>query len=151
MICITAKLLVNFSFCNAFVTNIYKKYALSYHFIMLKKEYRLKKRIAFNATYRTGVSFHKSGITVFCGKKKKEDFPTKIGFVVSKKIHKRAVKRNRIKRLMRESVRLYIKNAQDFDTKYMSLIFVATSRLLGMEFSEVDKIIKKLMDIIENA
>ena len=118
---------------------------------MLKKEYRLKKRIAFNATYRTGKSFHKGGITVFCGKKKQDDFPTKIGFVVSKKIHKRAVKRNRIKRLMRESVRLYIKNTPNFDTSYMSLVFVATSRLLGMKFSEVDKSIKKIMDIIENA
>ena len=118
---------------------------------MLQKEYRLKKRIAFNATYRTGISFHKDGITVFCGKKKKEDFPTKIGFVVSKKIHKRAVKRNRIKRLMRESVRLYIKNTPNFDTKYMSLIFVATSRLLNKNFSDVDKGIKKIMDIVENA
>ena len=40
---------------------------------MLKKEYRLKKRTAFTATYRTGKSFHKDGITVFCGKIKKED------------------------------------------------------------------------------
>ena len=47
---------------------------------MLKKEYRLKKRIAFNATYRTGLSFHKDGITVFCGKKKNKNESTKIGF-----------------------------------------------------------------------
>ncbi len=118
---------------------------------MLPKEFRLKKRIAFNATYRTGLSFHKDGITVFCGKKKKEDFPTKIGFVVSKKIHKRAVRRNRIKRLMRESVRLYIKNTSDFDTQYMSLIFVASTKLLDKNFVDIDKGIKKLMSIIENA
>ena len=37
---------------------------------MLPKPYRLKKRIAFNATYRTGHSLHKNGVTVFCGKKK---------------------------------------------------------------------------------
>ena len=84
------------------------------------KENRLKKRIAFNATYRTGVSYHKDGITVFCGKKKNNELPTKIGFVVSKKIHKRAVKRNRIKRLMRESMRLYIKNSANFDTRSSS-------------------------------
>ena len=66
---------------------------------MLQKQNRLKKKTAFNATYRTGTVFHRAGITVFCGKIKNEDFITKIGFVVSKKIHKRAVKRNRIKRL----------------------------------------------------
>ena len=64
---------------------------------MLPKVYRLKKRTAFQATYRIGKSYHKDGITVFCGKKKTTELPTKIGFVVSKKIHKRAVKRNRIK------------------------------------------------------
>lgn len=118
---------------------------------MLPKQYRLKKRTAFNATYRIGKTYHKDGITVFCGKLKKEDFPTKIGFVVSKKIHKRAVRRNRIKRLMRESVRLYIKNNPDFDTKYISLVFVASSKLLDKNFAEVDKGIKKIMSIIENA
>ena len=115
---------------------------------MLKKEYRLKKRTAFTATYRTGKSFHKDGITVFCGKIKKEDFPTKFGFVVSKKIHKRAVKRNRIKRLMRESLRLIIKNKPDFDTKYMSLVFVASTHLLNKNFSDIDKRIKKIMSVI---
>ena len=118
---------------------------------MLPKVYRLKKRTAFNATYRAGLSFHKDGITLFCGKKKNNDNPTKIGFVVSKKIHKRAVRRNRIKRLMRESVRLYIKDCEKFDTKYMSLVFVATSRLLEKNFVEVDKGIKKLMSIVKDA
>ena len=116
---------------------------------MLPKENRLKKRIAFNATYRTGLSFHKDGITVFCGKKKTIEMPTKIGFVVSKKIHKRAVRRNRIKRLMREAVRLYIKNCENFDTQYMSLIFVASSKLLDKNFKEVDNAIKKLMSKID--
>ena len=118
---------------------------------MLPKEYRLKKRIAFNATYRTGISFHKNGITVFCGKTKKQEIPTKIGFVVSKKIHKRAVKRNRIKRLMRESLRLYIKRTDNFDTKYMSLIFVASTHLLNKNFEEVNRGMVKLMEIVNNA
>lgn len=118
---------------------------------MLPKKFRLKKRIAFQATYRTGHSLHKDGITLFCGKKKPGDYPTKIGFVVSKKIHKRAVKRNRIKRLMRESVRLYIKNSQqEFDTKYMSLIFVASTKLLDKSFKEIDNAVKKLMGKILN-
>lgn len=118
---------------------------------MLQKQYRLKKRIAFNATYRTGQAVHRNGITVFCGKKKTKEEPTKIGFVVSKKIHKRAVRRNRIKRLMRESVRLYIKNNTNIDKcQNMSLIFVASSKLLNKRFSEIDKIIVNLMEKIIN-
>jgi ribonuclease P protein component len=118
---------------------------------MLPKQYRLKKRIAFNATYRTGQSLHKNGVTVFCGRNKYNTEPTKIGFVVSKKIHKRAVKRNRIKRLMRESVRLYIKNKQNIDNcKHMSLIFVASSKLLDKNFSDVNYAVTKLLDKIIN-
>ncbi len=111
---------------------------------MLPKDYRLKKRTAFAATYRTGRTLHKGGITVFIGKEKNNDSPTRVGFVVSKKIHKRAVKRNRIKRLMRESYRLLIKEGAVSD-KYISLVFVASSRLLNMDFKEVDNSIRKLV------
>ena len=120
---------------------------------MLPKEYRLKKRTAFNATYKTGKSYHKDSITLFCGRKKQDGNTTltKIGFVVSKKIHKRAVRRNRIKRLMRETVRLYIKNSgQNFDTKYLSLIFVASSKSLEKDFNSINNSIKCLLGIVSN-
>lgn len=116
---------------------------------MLPKQYRLKKRTAFSATYRTGTSFHKGGITLFCGKLNK-DGNTKIGFVVSKKIHKRAVKRNRIKRLMRETVRIYIKNSDNFKNKYMSLIFVASAKLLEKDYNYINKTVNELMRIIND-
>ena len=111
---------------------------------MLPKNYRLKKRSAFNATYKTGKSLHKDGVTLFIGKEKQNNYPTKVGFVVRKKIHKRAVKRNRIKRLMRESYRLLIKEGAISD-KYMSIIFVASSKLLGKSFQEVSDAIRKLV------
>ena len=118
---------------------------------MLPKQYRLKKRTAFNATYKTGRSLHYKGITLFCGKEKKIQTPTKIGFVVSKKIHKRAVRRNRVKRLMREAVRIYIKNLENnFESKYISLIFVATTSILDKNFEEVDYRIKKLVSMIND-
>ena len=116
---------------------------------MLPEQYRLKKRTAFSATYKTGISFHQKGVTLFCGRLKKEG-DTKIGFVVSKKIHKRAVKRNRIKRLMREAVRLYIKNANSFDSKYMSLIFVASAKLLEKDYNYINKNIAELMEKVND-
>ena len=117
---------------------------------MIPEQYRLKKKSSFTATYKTGNTFHKNGLTAFCGKLKKYG-NTRFGFVVSKKFHKRAVKRNRIKRLMRESLRLYIKiNGKDFDTKYMSIIFVASAKLLDKDFSYINKCINEIMDNIKN-
>ena len=110
---------------------------------MLPKENRLKKRSAFTATYKTGKSFHCDGVTVFCGREKKNDSPTKVGFVVSKKVHKRAVKRNRIRRLMRESFRLVLK--EGFESRYMSLVFTASSRLLDKDFVQVNHTIRELV------
>lgn len=124
-----------------------------YNFFMLPREYRLKKRTAFNATYKLANTYHRGGVTLFCGRCKSEkenELPTKIGFVVSKKIHKRAVKRNRIKRLMRESVRLYIKSfGGEFDTKYLSLIFVGSTKLLDKDFKYINNNIKELMGMIK--
>ena len=115
---------------------------------MIPKQYRLKKRIAFSATYRVKNSFHVGGITLFAGKLKKEESDiTKVGFVVSKKVHKRAVKRNRLKRLMRESYRLLLKNGElKSSQKYMSLIFAGGTNSLSMNFLQVKSSIEKLLE-----
>ena len=87
---------------------------------------------------------------MFAGILKKEDTLTKVGFVVSKKVHKRAVKRNRLKRLMRESYRLLLKeNNLGNSQKYLSLIFVGTENALGKNFDEINNAIKKLIEGLE--
>lgn len=114
---------------------------------MLPKQYRLKNRYAFNATYRVKNSSHKGGVTLFAGilKKNQEDI-TKVGFVVSKKTHKRAIKRNRLKRLMRESYRLLLKSGDLGDSqKFLSLIFVGGEHALDKNFTEIQNIIKVLL------
>jgi len=114
---------------------------------MLPKQFRLKKRNAFNATYKVKNSTHKSGVTLFAGLEKKVDGPTKVGFVVSKKTHKRAVKRNRLKRLMRESYRLLLKSDDLGNSqKYMSLIFIGTEKALNMSFAQINVIMKTLIE-----
>ncbi len=111
--------------------------------VMLPKQYRLKKRAAFKATYKIKHSSHSGGVVLFAGKEKTGNLPTKTGFVVSKKVHKRAVKRNRLKRLMRESYRLLLKeNNLGNSQKYMSLVFVGSEKALGKSFSEIKNSIK---------
>ena len=117
---------------------------------MLPKQYRLKNRSAFKATYKVRNSSHKGGVTLFAGILKKGDSPTKVGFVVSKKVHKRAVKRNRLKRLMRESYRLLLKeNNLGNSQKYLSLVFVGSENALGKSFKEIDNAVRKLVSGIE--
>ncbi len=116
---------------------------------MLPKQYRLKKRSAFKATYKVRHSTHSGGVTLFAGILKKEETPTKAGFVVSKKTHKRAVKRNRLKRLMRESYRTLLKeNCLGNSQKYLSLIFVGSERALGKSFAEIKNSIKTMLERI---
>lgn len=117
---------------------------------MLPKQMRLKKQSAFMATYRIRNSYSIQGIVLWAGTKKSDPkYPTRVGFVVSKKTHKRAVRRNRLKRLMRESYRILVKenkipNSQEFT----SLIFVGFEKALEKDFSQVQETIYKLINQI---
>jgi len=116
---------------------------------MLPQQYRLKNNNAFKATYNVRNTVSDSCFIVFAGKNKKNfDTPTKIGFVVSKKNHKRAVKRNRLKRLMRESFRLVLKNnREDFSkiNNFMSLVVVARDNAIGKDFKTIEKSLLSLI------
>ena len=114
---------------------------------MLKKKFRLKKYSAFNATYKIKNLVADNNLCVYFGKEKTNpDITTKIAFVVSKKIHKRAVVRNRIKRLMRESFRLLIKeNKVENINKYLSIICVAKNSAINAGFHEIDNSLIKLL------
>ena len=121
------------------------------YFSMLKQQFRLKKKSAFNATYRIKHSYHSAGIVLWVGRKKTDaKYPTKVGFVVSKKTHKRSVRRNRLKRLMRESYRLLLKEEKISKAQnYTSLIFVGFDKALEKDFSQIQNVIYNLLNNIK--
>ena len=84
---------------------------------MLKSQHRLRKMKDFDILFKEGKFFGGKYITAKVWKIKEEAYPRRkyseqdlrIGVVVSKKVHKSAVKRNRIKRQLREVIRLLVK------------------------------------------
>ncbi len=101
------------------------------------------------ATYKQNQSINSALIVLHFGAKKtseNEHYQTRIGFVASKKIHKSSVKRNRVKRLMRESVRLIMKNDEQKQLhNYLSLVFIAKKNALEKDFEEINSCIAGIL------
>lgn len=118
---------------------------------MLPKNYRLKNNSAYTVTYRLKKVLSDKYFILYLGNPIEEETQSlKIGCVVSKKFHKRAVKRNRIKRLLREIIRLKIKNNELGNMKKLrSAIFVVKSEALNLDYNSVQKSVSELLERIK--
>lgn len=79
--------------------------------------------------------------------KQNESDISKFGFVVSKKVHKRAVVRNKIKRRLREAVYNYIK---DNKTPSISYIISAKENSVNATYNDTLKSVNSLFKRIAN-
>lgn len=118
---------------------------------MIPKKFRLKNKQAFDATYRNRHIVSDSLLTIYAGKIKTDTLSqTRFGFVVSKKYHKRAVRRNRIKRLLRECIRLAIKeNKLGVCEQYMSFVILPKEKTLGCKLCDIQKSFFKLIQRLQ--
>lgn len=115
---------------------------------MLPKEQRLKKNSAFSATYRLRKSVASALFFLHVGKDKQDEkYPTKVGFVISKKVHKNATKRNKLKRRLREAYKA-LKNEGliDDSQKFISLVFIARGNSFEADYKKVYDDVKKLVE-----
>jgi ribonuclease P protein component len=110
---------------------------------MLPKENRLKRKKEFEVVFKEGKTL--KGNYFFLKYSEGEDSKTKIGFVVSKKVSKLAVTRNRAKRRMREIVRLRKKEIKDG----MRIIIIALSPIKDASYEEIEKDIANLLEKIK--
>jgi ribonuclease P protein component len=106
---------------------------------MLPKENRLKKEKEFEAVFKGGRTIR--GKSAFLKYLINGTEQTRIGFVVSKKISKLAVERNKAKRRMRDIVRLKKDSLKDG----LSIVLVSLPPIKEMEYKEIKEDLEKLL------
>lgn len=77
---------------------------------MLPAKNRLTKRTDFNNVYRKGAFFSEGPLSLKAAKNSLEN--TRVGFSIEKKFFKKAVERNKIKRLLREAFHQNLENIE---------------------------------------
>jgi len=106
---------------------------------MLPKENRLKKEKEFEAVFKGGRTL--KGKSVFLKYLINGTDKTRIGFVVSKKISKLAVERNKVKRRMREIIRLKKKDIKEG----LSIVIISLPSIKGMTYQEMKEDLESLL------
>ena len=109
---------------------------------MLVKENRLRLKNDFKRVFKKGKFCQEEFLAIKIAPNDSET--SRFGFIVSKKISKKAVVRNKIKRRLRESVRLKLKDGlikNGFDA-----VVITRPRIVDKSFFEIDGAVGKLLE-----
>ena len=106
---------------------------------MLKKELRIRKQKDFDKIFSKGAYFSEKFLALKIIENELEI--SRFGFIVSNKISKKAVERNRIKRLLRETVRL----KQNRIKPSFDAIFIFRGKDIKKSFDEVNLVVENLL------
>ena len=106
---------------------------------MLKRENRVRSKKEFAEIKNEGRVLY-SPLFGFLNYKKDDDLK-KFGFIVSKKISKKAVDRNKIRRILSEIVR---KNLDKFEAG-IRVVFLTKKEILDKKYDEIEGEVKKFI------
>lgn len=109
---------------------------------MLRRKYKLKKEKDFQKVFNEGKSYYSN----FIGLKlinNKLDF-NRFAIIISRKVSKKAVERNKIKRRIEEIIRLNFFNFK----KSFDVIIITKKDILSLSYSEIEG---NLMDLFKKA
>lgn len=106
---------------------------------MLSKKYRLTKTKDFENIFKRGKFFAEEFISLKAAKNNLEI--SRFGFIVGKKASKKAVKRNRVKRQMREIVRLRLNKIKiGFD-----IIIMVRPEIVGKDYGKIERVMNNIL------
>lgn len=110
---------------------------------MLKRENRITRRKDFEEVKKKGRIYHSPlfGVLVLKTGDKTKEF----GIVISKKISKKAVERNKVKRLLAEGIR---KNLGKINEGYR-MVFLVKATILGKKSEEIEEEVIRLLKLLK--
>lgn len=108
---------------------------------MLPKNNRLQKKKDFAEVIKRGRGAGGEFLVLKSRKRQDTVQKSRIGFVVSKKVSKKAVVRNKVKRRLREAVRLFLPQLK----KGYSIVFFAKPAITEQEFGEIKDEVGQLL------
>ena len=110
---------------------------------MLNKRFRFHSRGGVRYVYKHGKTIRTSKISLVYTKNTRHY--QRFAVVVSKKVEKTAVKRNRIRRRFYEAIRLY-KTENNYTTPVDHIFVIYSKDFLTCDFSEIQKTVSDLIN-----
>lgn len=114
---------------------------LYYIYYMLAKRYRFHSRGGVNFTYKNGKTIRTPKISLVFAKNSRNH--QRFAVVISKKVIKSAVGRNRVRRRVYEAIRL---NLPEFKDKKDCIFVIYSKTIKEMSFEELKDLISNLLN-----